>query len=110
MQQAIDEALIDQFELRSTFHKSVILGSIKRDDERFIYIEICDNDFTTVQRLCETKLFDIHFKVNTLPYKIQLKALKLADSFRLHSLIIANPKFNCCQEDRVVDNTKFKFR
>lgn len=106
---------MDQFELTptlesSTLHKSVISGRMKRYDNGFIYVEICAKHFPKMMQFREKDTFDIYFKVNTLPFEIQHKAVEYAETFALHSSIIANPAYNCDQKGSTTNQTKYEFR
>lgn len=68
-------------------------GRIKYTDAENIYIEISDQDFLLLKNHCNEH-YDINFKINNLPYKVQHKALDYVKMFDLHSLLIANKKYD----------------
>lgn len=94
----------------STSVERVFHGQIKGHNDQFINVEISEKDFPLFKQCCGKELFDIFFKVNTLPYKIQLYALKYMDTFGLHKQIIANPKYNYIEEHTDVDHANYNFR
>lgn len=104
MEQAIDESLIDMFELISSCRRrtkgsfSPISGRIKNTDEENIYVEIAERDFTYLKRNCKAH-YDINFQINDLPYRIQHTALDKVRTFKLHSLLIANKSYEQISND-----------
>lgn len=115
IQQAFDEKLVDQFELKTSlgyYPKVVVSGRVKRFDDNFVYVEILAKDFFCLKTHCVDLFFDIYFKINNLPYKVQHKALEYVERYNLHSLLIDNRKYDYHGElDGEFDQTTdYKFR
>lgn len=74
-------------------------GRIIGSDKDYIYLEVAEKDILWLKSHIDQKqLFDINFKINSLPYKIQHKALELAEKFDLHSILINNRRYNSYDE------------
>ena len=107
---------MDQFELKSPneyYPEITISGKVIRCDKDFIYIEIFkDKDISTLEYHCKIIPFDMHFKVNALPYRIQHKTLDFFLRFNLHPLLIDNKiynrGFNYSQSDHSLQSYNFK--
>lgn len=115
IQQAIDEKLVDQFDLKTSlgyYPKVVVSGRVKRFDDNFIYVDILEKDFFCLKTHCVDIFFDIYFKINNLPYKVQHKALEYVERYNLHPLLIANRKYDYhdASHDEFDQTTDYKFR
>lgn len=79
---------------REYFPKYHFRGKVVRCDSEYIYVEIFrEADVPILKIHCENTPFDMHFKVNRLPYQIQHKTLDLIYEYDLHSLLIANKHY-----------------
>lgn len=95
MQDAVDESIVDFFELKSkSGDNHTLRGHIRGSDKNSIFLEVDHRDHNYLKDNCTNTFFDICFKVNSLPYQVQHKALKYFEEFGLHSMLIVNEKFN----------------
>lgn len=93
-----------------THDKASMCGRIRNADKDNIYMEIADKDSEYLKAHCKEH-FGIHFKINTLPYSIQHKALDYMKKFHLHRILIANEKYHDTKhqiEDYSADNYQFR--
>lgn len=61
-------------------------------------MEVAEKDCISLKNHVDQQYFKISSKVNTLPYRIQRKALELTEEFELHSRLINNKQYDTCRE------------
>lgn len=91
---------MDHFELKAVGEHttSAYSGQIKGSDNEWIYLEVAEKDCIGLRNHVDQKYFNISFKVNTFPYRIQRRALELTEEFGLHSRLINNEQYDTCRD------------
>lgn len=74
---------------------------MKRCDKEYIYFDVFEKYLSIMLNYCNKHTFDISFKVNRMPYRIQHMALDYFQKHNLHSRLIANEKYFCLDDSSV---------
>lgn len=78
---------------KSVETKAPICGQLMKLDEDFIYIKVSNSSHNYVRDLCKTNAFDLKFRTNSTPFKVQHNALDWLNRHSLYKKLIKNPSY-----------------